>query len=431
MKGSYRPLFLLVLIGLHVLGFIKQTVETNAFTLDSDDYINLAENLKDYQLPYSGTITEYANLEDLPNKGLFASRPILYSVFIWLTGGLSISILLTLLIQNLLSIFSILCIEKLIRAHGFKIHYEIATIGLLLFPTLWIYANWIMAETLFMFCLSLCIYFFAKPKPAYLLSTLFLCLALYTKPAVVFILFLWLIGFTWHYFKTRKPKIIAVAILPMLLLGVQIIANFTYTQAPIISSMPGINLVQYNAYFTLCKTKNAHEASEWVSKIDLEGAELEKEIGFKTAYNYKKNQATQIIKSNLSTYLSIHTQGSLRWFIDPGRFDLLNFFTIYNEDGNQGWTRTYYQKGLSGLWERAKQENIILLALILLILIWNLTRIILLTKNLPILLRKKPLALLFLFLLVYFAGISGPVSTARFLMPVFPVILFWSSLKKK
>lgn len=224
---------------------------------------------------------------------------------------------------------------------------------------------------------------------------------------------------------------IAVAMIPVLLLGVQILTNYSYTKAPIISSMPGINLVQYNAYFTICKTKSAQEASEWVNKTDSEGAEIEKTLGFKAAYNFKKQKATQIITTNIGTYLWIHTQGSLRWFIDPGRFDLLNFFAIYNEDGNQGWTRTFYQKGLSGLWERAKQENIILLALILAIFMWNLVRMLLLAKNIPVLLQKKPLALLFLFLLIYFAGISGPVSTARFLMPVFPVILCWSSLKKK
>lgn len=429
-KKSYRTIFICLLVGLHALGFAMQLMKPNVNTLDSDDYINLAENLRDYQLPYSGVISETSDLNNLPNKGLFASRPILYSLFIWLTGGLSFSILLTLLIQNLLSIFSILCIEKLIRQHGFKINYIIASIGLLLFPTLWIYANWLMAETLFMFCLCLSTYFFAKPKPSYVLSSVFLSLALFSKPVVVFIIFLWFIGFIWQYIKTKKNPLLLAAFIPLLFLTLQIFTNYRHTNTAIISSMPGINLVQYNAYFTLCKTKSAEEASEWVREIDREGTERERKFDFKSAYHFKKNRATQVLISNLGTYFRIHLQGTARWFIDPGRFDVLNFFTVYPEGGNQGWTRTYYQDGLAGLWERAKSENILLLALILLIFLWNLIRILLLFKNLPILYKKKSLAILFLFLLVYFAGISGPVSTARFLLPVFPIVLFWSSLKK-
>ncbi len=171
-----RKTFIGLLLLLHLIGFCRQLYQPNMLTLDSDDYILLAENLRDYGLPYSGEINPIGDTEvnpaTLPNKGLFASRPVLYSLFIWFTGGIHLSLLLTLLVQNILSCWSVLLIEGLFRRKGFSINYTLACIGLVFFPSLWIYANWIMAETLFLFLISVCGYLLLKPQANYPISAL-------------------------------------------------------------------------------------------------------------------------------------------------------------------------------------------------------------------------------------------------------------------
>jgi len=423
-----RNVFYGLLIVLHLFGFIKQCFYPNLLTLDSDDYILLAENINNFGLPYSGSIHLTGTIETLTNKGLFASRPFLYSLFLTFTGGIGLSLYLSLFVQNVLSCFSVYIVEKLLVLRGFKINFKWALFGLIFFPSLWIYANWIMAETLFMFLLCFSLYFLLKPKPQYFLSAIFLSLAMLTKPVLIFVIYIWFIVFLWLSIKRKVPQLIAVSFIPMITLLMQIAINFYYTKAAIVSSMPGINLVQYNAYFTLSKKYGSDSAANWVDKMDKTGAALENTTDFKTAYNFKKNSAVMVIMANWQTYFVIHSLGSVRWFFDPGRFDVLNFFKIYAEDGNEGWTRTYYAKGVSGVFERMKSENVFLMLSIMLIFLWNILRFNRLLYATKFLFHDKTLLAVFSLLLVYFAGTAGPVASARFLLPAFPIILFWSSL---
>lgn len=422
-----RKVFIFILIATHCFGFIKQLTSPNLFTDDSDDYILLAQNSIEYGIPYSGTILPSQDLSDLPNNSKFTSRPILYSLFIWCTGGLFISLLLTLLIQNILSVFSILLIDRLFKSQGFEINYLLASLCLLFFPSLWIYANWIMSETLFMFLLTALVFSFTLKK--YLMSSFLLSLAFLTKPVVVFIIFLWFIGLMIYSIKSKKVKMAFAAIIPLLVLLAQIGVNYKFAKAPIVSSMPAINLVHYNAYFTLSKIDGDEKAKDWVTNLDNYGQQIEEKHGFYESYVYKKEQATQVIKDNFFTYLIIHAQGSMRFFVDPGRFDLLNFFTIYQEMGNDGWTNTFHHSGITGLWQKAKQENLILLIAIGFIFLWNVIRLFFMAKHTRHLLSKPMLGFTILLLILYFAALTGPVSTARFLIPVFPLVLFWVSLR--
>jgi len=427
-KINMRNLFYGLLITLHLLGFLKQCFFPNLLTLDSDDYILLAENINNLGVPYSGKIGLSDTIQNLNNKGLFASRPILYSLFLTLTGGVGLSLYLSLLVQNILSCFSIFFIEKIFVSRGFKINFKWAFLGLIFFPTLWIYANWIMAETVFMFLLCLSLYFLLSKRKQYVLSATFLSLAMLTKPVLVFVIFIWCVIFLWYALKKKKPMLLALSLIPLITVLLQIAMNYHYTKAVIVSSMPGINLVQYNAYFTLSKKYGADSAGRWVDHMDRAGVSLEKSTDFKTAYNFKKDNAIKVVLTNWQTYFVIHSLGSSRWFFDPGRFDVLNFFKLYAEDGNEGWTRTFYAKGVTGVYERMKSENMLLLISILLIFLWNFVRMARLLWASKHLKNDSFLFAVFVFLLLYFAGTAGPVATARFLLPAFPVILFWSSL---
>lgn len=419
--------FYILLIGLHLFGFCYQIYQPSYLTLDSDDYIFLAENFWNLQLPYSGDIGIEVNLDNLENKGLFASRPILYSLFLLLTGGLK-SPLFTLFAQNILSVLSIYMADKMFEEQGFKLNYLMASLALLFFPSIWIYANWIMAETLFMF-LIIC-WLRAVFQQKLILASAFISLALLTKPAILYLLILWMAYCVVQLTRRRKALIVLAIIIPLITWRGQIIINKHYTGLAIFSSMPGINLVQYNAKYTLSDIYGMDSALNWVDQLDKKGVALEAEKGFKHSYPYKKNAATKVIVEHLPTYLLLHLKGSLRWTIDPGRFDILNFFKIYHEGGNQGWMRTYYSKGIRGLWQRAMDENLILLILIIAITAWNIFRLYLFSVRIPTI-HTNPLFFYFIFLVVgYFAAISGPVASARFLVPVFPLILCWVSTRK-
>lgn len=423
-----RSIFYGLLILLHLFGFLKQCFYPNLLTLDSDDYILLAENINNFGIPYSGFISPNDTVETLFNKGLFASRPVLYSLFLTLTGGIGISLTLSLFVQNLMSCFSVFIVEKLFRLNGLRINYFWASCSLIFFPTLWIYANWVMADTVFLFLISLAIFFLLKPRHNYLLSSILLSLALLTKPVLVFVIFIWFIVFLWLSFKRKLSRMVLISVIPLFTLILQVSVNFYYTKTAIVSSMPGINLVQYNAYYTLSKKYSADSASKWVDGVDKKGFDLEKSKNFKTAYNFKKNSAIQVIKDNWETYFVIHSLGSIRWFFDPGRFDILNFFKIYAEDGNEGWTRTYHAEGVSGVIARMKHENIILLTSIMLIFLWNILRFMRLIYCSKYLINRPVIFSVFTLLLLYFSFTVGPLAWARFMLPVFPIILFWSSL---
>jgi hypothetical protein len=134
-------------------------------------------------------------------------------------------------------------------------------------------------------------------------------------------------------------------------------------------------------------------------------------------------------------YGLFHLKGSLRYFIDPGRFDLVTFFNWEQPDSG-GFLQKLNQEGLKGAFSFLKQQGLGMLALLVLIALFKLVKI---SGFMLFLFRDRdmlPFKIFLAILVGYLAFVTGPLGASRFLLPVELLLIGaavqgWCSLKLK
>jgi hypothetical protein len=113
----------------------------------------------------------------------------------------------------------------------------------------------------------------------------------------------------------------------------------------------------------------------------------------------------------------------IRFFIDPGRFDLSNFFGLEN-DGNVGFLNYLNRGGIRDALNYILEQNIWLIIGLIIIGFVNTIKVIglflfLICRSIDIKYR-----LLIFSLIGYIAFATGPLGASRFSMPFIPIIIF-------
>jgi len=139
-------------------------------------------------------------------------------------------------------------------------------------------------------------------------------------------------------------------------------------------------------------------------------------------------------------YGLFHLKGSVRYFLDPGRFDMVTYFNTQEADA-PGFLQAVNEDGLKGVVRFLKQQGWGLMIILGLLVVFKLVKI---SGFLLYLLRRNEQQQLKIFLMIlvgYLALVTGPLGASRFLLPVelliiggaikgwAPILLkrFWSS----
>jgi hypothetical protein len=123
------------------------------------------------------------------------------------------------------------------------------------------------------------------------------------------------------------------------------------------------------------------------------------------------------ILKNPVKYGWFHLKGSIRYFLDPGRFDLATFFRIQEAD-SPGLLKALNKDGVSGVFRFLKHQGWGLVVILVLIALFKLVKV---AGFLLYLFKKNEQLQLRIFLVVlvgYFAMVTGPLGASRFLLPV-------------
>jgi hypothetical protein len=414
-KGIY--VFLALILALHIFAFTYQLVNNNYFLADSFEYLQEAENIFSQGKFYCG------NLNEQINPDLFTKRPPLYPLFIGFSQLFPGKIIPLLLFQNLLSLFNILIILKLAFRY-FKLNKTLIFIFILFSPAQAIYANLVMSEILFQTLLIMMVLYFlsfikSEKIKHFFLSALFLILAMLTKPVIFPFAFIMIALGLLYAFRKKMFGIFLISIIPFLIVNAYKYWNFERTGYYHFSSITNINLVNYNTNFFLSKTKGIEEANRKNAKIYEEASKLS---DYGSQQEYLKNQAMEIIKNDLIKYSVFHLKGSFRFFIDPGRFDIYNFFGL-EEDVESGFLYTLNEKGFKAAIKQLFSLNPWAIVLLLFILIFNILKTI--GFSLFIFAKGvKPVYKISIMILpVYIALATGPLGASRFMLPVLLFII--------
>jgi hypothetical protein len=190
------------------------------------------------------------------------------------------------------------------------------------------------------------------------------------------------------------------------------------------SSIQNLALINYNLkYFHTYKYNE-----EYALKINAEiNDKAEKVNSYKEKQHIIKSLSTKYIKKDWLSYSWFHIQGSLRMFLDPGRFDLYNFFNYTNKN-EVGFLAHINREGIIGAFNYFKLQPLLIILLLPLIFVFNLIKMYGFTIYWVMHYKTAtPILYFALFIILYIAILTGPGGASRFLVPVLPFYCMFAS----
>jgi len=404
----------ITLVVVHLIFFITKIILGDFFLADSYEYYRLAENIfTDFEF-YSGDL-----FNPIEPHG-YTQRPPLYGLFIIVFTFLFKSKITLLLVQNILSIYSIL-----ICYHLFSKYYKIKTYIVLLIliasVSQYVYCNYIMSEILFQFLIvTLCYLFYQlteKKSIRYLLFFQFVVVLLFlTKPVFYLFIIPNILISIWLSKSIKRAYV--YSLIPCLALILYMSWNHQRTGSFEFSSIQNKSLKDYSLKYFLTNKYDKDYANKVINDINS-SAEMADSYGEKQAVT--KSLISKHITDNLISYSWFHLKGSVRMFVDPGRFDLYNFFNFKNKN-EVGFLNHINTGGLKGAFNYFKQQPLIIIILLPIIFLFNAAKIIGFVMYWVSHYKTTPITLWFMLLIiVYIALLTGPSGASRFFVPILPL----------
>ncbi|QHL88635.1 hypothetical protein GU926_14840 [Nibribacter ruber] len=405
---------------LHAAGFLWQLHHQAYRLTDSQQYLNVAQNLHEHGEIYSAVWKQPFILEG------FTLRPPVYPLFILLWQMVTGSIWGVLLAQAVLSLATLYTVQRLWLASALQRKFPVLLlVAVVLYPAQIIYANMVMSEILVQalvlgFFVVMRMYWEERQTKWVLCVALFLIAAMLTKPLFYPFTFLFLI---WGIFKAvqqKKVLLLVYAILPLVVAFGYQAYNQQRTGYFHFSSIQEINLRQYNAFGVWEKEHGYAYADSALASLE---AQANKQPSFAERQKFLRNASLQVLLQSPVTYAQNHLLGMVHFFLDPGRYDLVHFFGVDGKQG-PGLSSHLQTEGYAGLWAYLREYNFFFLLALGTLVLANLVKLaalVLYAFNRQVALAERVL-LLGIILLV--AGLTGPVGVSRYTVPVFPLVLY-------
>ena len=440
---TYLILTLSALLLIHLLVFTIHLVRPPDPLPDSTEYLNASTNIYTRGTLYCGQLTEPIREE------LFTRRPPLYPLLLGvaLLTGSTIPVLL------LQSLFSLLSIYLIIIIFGTGIHtlgntsgrffptrktfYYLLLLLLIFTPAQFIYSNRIMTEIPFQLILVLMTWtiyrYFRVPEDgeqkagAGIYVWLFyflLSLGMAMKPVLFPFLIPAALYGVYSFIRTKKIVWILGLLIPLCWVTGYTIHNKQRTGSYQYSSIQTANLVNYNLRYFVMAEEGTNRAAETVDAL-YDKCRSAAEYADKN--RCLSGGVKEMIMKEPFRYTWFHLKGSITYFLDPGRFDLVTFFSLSSPD-SPGIMQAIHEDGLRGILRFLKSQGwgwILVLGLI------GLFKVIKLTGLVIYLLRGRnelPFKIFLALLIGYLALVTGPLGASRFLLPV-ELLLIGASLK--
>ncbi len=390
------------------------------YTRDSQEYLNQAYNIFHHQTFYCGEPGQ-----PVTDVSLYSRRPPGYGLFILITSLFLHIPNLTLVIQSVLSVFNLYLGYRIARllVPSFQSPWIFALLSCAL-PSQFIIAATFMSEIPFQTALLLSGYYlllYEKPEGKYrhLYAHHFLIFCAYMIKPIAGLL--WVISALYIIATQNESRsVIRLAVLSflhLLVMAAGLARNYHYTGIAEGSSIPHKVVVNYNLRILLSEVYGESRSSMLMDSLQ---EEMQKET-----YALQSAIADQFIRQQISdhpaAYLKVLTRGMLKFFIDPGRWEIVLWEQgMENADNPPSLITTYRTTGWEGVVRIAGLPQLILtfyaavmaIVLSVMLLIW-------------LVLRKtnKHHKLFIAGLLFYFSFMTGPSASARFKIPVYPLMI--------
>ena len=281
----------------------------------------------------------------------------------------------------------------------------------------------ILLQTLLLAGLFLVIRYFVTEKLKYLFwYNIFLVIAVLVKPVLMYFWIVNLLFHLWIFNLYRHRIILLMPFLMFIAISSWSLRNYSITHYFHFSSIKSFNLLYYNTSSFLINNMGVEYAQHTIGEIDS----VSQTLPFPEATRYIEQRCFKIIKEHWLAYGIYHLRGILFFFIDPGRYDVYQFFDLTQDRGFFHYITVY---GLSGIPKLLVEIPPGLLVFIGVILIFNLlffTTFIFFYIRVP---APYYLKIIIFLVVLYFALVTGPLGASRFRLAIFPYLLItfaWS-----
>jgi hypothetical protein len=429
-KSKRDLIFVAILVLVHLLFFIFAVYNNNYYPLagfnfkltDPYQYLTEAKNIIEQGIFYCGDLNKPINFD------FYTLRPPVYPLFLSVFYLLKAPLYVIIFFQNIISISAIFLVRKTIILFNYKKKYDTLFIGLLLLtPSQFIYANTIFSEVLLQFFIVLMfryIVLFSKFKNKKYLFwySVALVSATFTKPVMYLFVVPSLFYMIYMSYKIKKVYPVVLSLVPVLAVLLLMSWNHKRTNTYQYSSIQTINLLNYNTRLFVMSKKGSVFADKFLDSIHNKADKIQ-DYAERTAYLNKASQ--NYLCHNLLGYGFYHLQGSVFAMIDPGRFDISNFFLLNTKNVKQKGILFHLNNGgffsvVKFLSNTYSLPLLLFLGLILFFNIFKLVSLILFVFNKKIDLNFK---IIVLGLLLYIILLAGPVGASRYMMPLVPIVI--------
>lgn len=414
-----------VLIALHLGAFVARQHLGTAEPTDAIEYRWAAQNLRAHGYAYAGDLAQPFRAEWV------TKRPPLYPALLaFSTGGQGNDGWLFAL-QAMLSMVSLWLLRHIfitLWPHRWRDGYFL--LFMVLIPSQLIYANLLMAEIMFqgwLVAVIASLLYYEKTHQlrwqwaAYLL----LALAAFIKPIFypIAIAAPLLAAIFSQSHGLRRSWLITW--LPTITVLLYFFWNQHRTGVYTFSSIQTINLVDYNTYYFKVWRQEPVAALRWLDAVHAVGDTMS---SYPARDQFFRGAAIEALAADPLAYSFFHLRGVLGFFLDPGRFDLYQFFGMNSPD-EPGILFHFAHWGMAGVWSYLSTIPLWLLAYLGCTLLANLVKAVgLLAMSFYVLRHRRHLPYLttcgWLLALVWMlALLTGPLGASRFALPVAPFLI--------
>lgn len=389
---------------------------------DSEEYISSSKSFEINKTFYAGPQSAEVDYR------LYSKRTPFYPIILYTFRSLNLHLNFVYLLQLFLGLFNIylalILLKQLIKKPSLA--YIFLAFFILLTPSQFIYSQFIMADLWLQSFVMICIVSFAfyikSKNSVWLISLiLFSTLAALTKPIFLFASFgIALYSLIVVIKQNHSKLLIILVLLPFLSWFAICKQNKKLTEVFHYSSIGYINLLHYNTNLYLNKAIGKAETEKLLEPLMIVPHTKQE---FKENYTKVNAICKEALLSHLGGYFLYHCKGMVYFFLDPGRFDLYNFFRI--EEGN---SKGFLHKGAGGnRLTKMFNEHPVVSIFLLLIFIVNVFKTFGFIGFLW-LQRKNRLMWAGAIVIFYIAFLTGPLGASRFALPVELIVICFASL---
>jgi len=303
--------------------------------------------------------------------------------------------------QFVLAAWVPLILKKILQKVGKEHAFKPAMALLLLYPLQYYYTVMVMPD---MLCQVLVLAFvLAYIQKNWFCAALTITALLLLKPVFMPWAWLALIGIFWAKGPQRLWLVLPV-------FAVMLISWINHLQTGIFhfTSISVTNAFEYNIKSL---TKGEFSGEEMYYRL---AASKMDSMDFAGKYQFMQKETQKAIRMSLVKYAYLHAMGSAKALLDPGRYDFIAFFQLPQGKG-------FMDADGEDLWNSQPPSYWVYIIFFALLALFK--------GVLSVYALWKPLAHkgILLFVVLYMLLIVGPVGSARYLLPVMPVIIVLSA----